>query len=148
MQDAVTKGLDKRRLADIYRTVGSPDRIDAIYSPTASQKGVIFHAQLDEGDVYVTSKIWNISSSINIQALYTAFKVLVERHEVFRIQFVGADVSEIVQVVLSDVPLQWREIDLSGSVDESREEKLDQVVIEERLRVARNLTRGGSLMSV
>ncbi|MGX6508347.1 amino acid adenylation domain-containing protein [Rhodococcus sp. SJ-2] len=79
------------------------------------QSGLLYHAQLAEGqsDVYSTQVLIHLAGLVDPARLRVAATALLGRHPNLRTAFVAAESGEPVQVVVDDVALPWRELDLT-----------------------------------
>ncbi|CAL9365047.1 amino acid adenylation domain-containing protein [Streptomyces sp. enrichment culture] len=88
------------------------------------QQGLLFHALFDEGaqDVYTMQSLVEIEGPLRPELLRTAAEELFARHANLRSAFLHEDdMDEPVQVVLKQVPVDWREAD---AADEAEIERL------------------------
>ncbi|GGX02680.1 non-ribosomal peptide synthetase [Streptomyces lomondensis] len=88
------------------------------------QQGLLFHALFDEGaqDVYTMQSLVEIEGPLRPELLRTAAEELFARHANLRSAFLHEDdMDEPVQVVLKQVPVNWREAD---AADEAEVERL------------------------
>ncbi|MCP2277286.1 non-ribosomal peptide synthetase [Nocardia amikacinitolerans] len=77
------------------------------------QHGLLFHAQLAAGrtDEYSVQAVFEFDGAVDIERLAAAATATVRQHEALRTAFVaGAD--EPVQIVLADVEVPWRTVDV------------------------------------
>ncbi|TQM28528.1 non-ribosomal peptide synthetase [Nocardia bhagyanarayanae] len=77
------------------------------------QHGLLFHAQLAAGrtDEYAVQAVFEFDGAVDIERLSAAATATVREHEALRTAFVaGAD--EPVQIVLADVEVPWRTVDV------------------------------------
>lgn len=80
------------------------------------QSGLLYHALLAEGqsDVYSTQVLIHLAGLVDPARLRSAAAALLDRHPNLRTTFVSGESGEPVQVVVDDVVLPWRELDLTG----------------------------------
>ncbi|MFI8170454.1 amino acid adenylation domain-containing protein [Streptomyces sp. NPDC085931] len=87
------------------------------------QQGLLFHALFDEAaqDVYTMQSLVEIEGPLRPGPLRAAAEELVARHAVLRSAFLHEDdMDEPVQVVLKEVPVDWREATAAGEADVER----------------------------
>ncbi|MFI6210226.1 amino acid adenylation domain-containing protein, partial [Streptomyces sp. NPDC051041] len=127
---------DLRRLRDRY-----PDLSDAL-PLTPVQQGLLFQSLHDArtpgDDDYTVQLGFTVEGPLDGARLRAAWHALLRRHPVLRSAFV-ADAADVpAQVVLDDVELPWRDVDLShpltagGPRERDQRERLRQVAAEER----------------
>jgi nonribosomal peptide synthetase DhbF len=108
--------------------------IDCVLPLTPLQEGQLFHAEFDEVgpslyNMYLSAKL---TGPLDVAALRSACARLQARHQCMRACFRQDRTNRTVQVVLRDVPLLWRQIDLSGLPEPERAERLAQVARDTR----------------
>ncbi|MFJ6432026.1 amino acid adenylation domain-containing protein [Streptomyces sp. NPDC091416] len=80
------------------------------------QEGLFFHSGYDddsEPDLYTAQLAFDIEGSLDVAALRTAARLVLDRHTALRSSFRRTAAGRPVQVVVADVPLPWREVDLT-----------------------------------
>ncbi|MGW5289891.1 amino acid adenylation domain-containing protein [Rhodococcus pyridinivorans] len=95
------------------------DRVSDVWPLAPLQAGLLFHALLaeDSVDVYSVQMVLSLSGAVDIERLRFAARRTVLRHPNLRTAFVTAADGSAVQVVLDDVEVPWREVDLTGITD-------------------------------
>ncbi|MFE2164045.1 amino acid adenylation domain-containing protein [Streptomyces sp. NPDC059447] len=98
------------------------------------QEGLLFHARYDEGarDVYVGQRFLDLEGELDAGLLRRSWQALLDRHASLRTGFrqpVGME--SPVQVVVRDVELPWREVDLSGLSDTDAEAEAHRLADED-----------------
>ena len=103
--------------------------IEDILPITPLQEGQLFHAQFDEtgSNLYVVYWSALLSGPLDPAALRAACARMLARHQTLRACFRPNRADQTVQVVLREVPLAWRQIDLSGYLENERAERLEQL---------------------
>ena len=98
------------------------------------QEGLLFHALYDtQGpDLYTVQLVLGVEGPLDVQALQVAAEALLERHANLRASFVHEGLSRPVQVIMPEVALPWCEVDLSGLGPAQCEERLAQLLAQER----------------
>ncbi|MEO3850565.1 amino acid adenylation domain-containing protein [Streptomyces sp. B8F3] len=89
------------------------------------QQGLLFHADFDDAgpDVYEGRRALALDGPLDTDRLRAAWATVLDRHPILRASFHRLASGEAVQVIARDVPLPWREADLSGlaEADAARE---------------------------
>ncbi|MFH9425588.1 amino acid adenylation domain-containing protein [Streptomyces sp. NPDC017529] len=89
------------------------------------QEGLLFHASYDEDglDVYQGQRALALDGPLDKGRMRAAWEAVQRRHPALRASFHRVASGEAVQVVRQEVPLRWREADVSGlPVDEAEAE--------------------------
>ncbi|MFF1947061.1 amino acid adenylation domain-containing protein, partial [Rhodococcus qingshengii] len=94
------------------------------------QSGLLFHAMLAESsvDLYSVQMILTLSGKVDADRLRTAAQGIIDRYANLRTAFTADDDGTPVQIVLEDVPVPWRNIDLSDIAAVDREAALNEVL--------------------
>ena len=120
---------------------GEIDRLEADYPQleevlplTPLQEGLLFHALYDtQGlDLYTVQIVLELEGPLDSEVLRVAAEALLERHANLRASFVHEGLSRPVQVIRAEVALPWSEVDLSGLGAGQCEERLGQLLAQER----------------
>jgi amino acid adenylation domain-containing protein/non-ribosomal peptide synthase protein (TIGR01720 family) len=99
------------------------------------QEGLLFHALYDERalDVYSVQFVLSLEGPIDSGALQAAVRALLQRHASLRACFRHDNVSRPVQIIMPTVVSPWRSIDLSSLDDSARQQRLTQILAEDRV---------------
>ncbi|WP_053760602.1 non-ribosomal peptide synthetase [Streptomyces sp. AS58] len=95
------------------------------------QQGFYFHA-LSGGDAYVVQQVLDLAGPVDGAALRRAAQRLLDRHAPLRAAFRRRPDGTPVQIIVRDVELPWREVDLTGRDAALRETLGDEVAAQER----------------
>jgi acyl carrier protein len=100
------------------------------------QAGIWFEANFDRTrpDVYVAQWSLELSGAVDPIVLRSTMDTLLRRHANLRAAFVPRRTGDPVQVVLREVTLPWREVDLSQLGKEERDAELARIADEDRTR--------------
>ncbi|MGC4904013.1 amino acid adenylation domain-containing protein, partial [Micromonospora echinospora] len=100
------------------------------------QEGLLFHSVYDESglDVYTGQSVFDLAGVVDVGRLRVAAGELVRRHASLRSCFRQRRSGEWAQLVLRDVALAWREVDVSGMSAQAALSAADRLVGEERVR--------------
>ncbi|WP_432124771.1 amino acid adenylation domain-containing protein [Streptomyces sp. C10-9-1] len=103
---------------------------------TPLQQGMHFHALLaaDGVDVYTAQAPLRLQGALSPAVLRAALDGAVARHDALRVSFTLLGSGRLVQAVHEDVRVPWREVDLSGTGERERRERLAALLDEERHR--------------
>ncbi|TMN46363.1 non-ribosomal peptide synthetase, partial [Pseudoalteromonas piscicida] len=108
------------------------------------QQGLLFHSMLAAGS-YVTQMTLDFSG-VDKSRLAEAWRQVVARHDILRSVFVGLDSAAAHQLVLPDMPLAWREYDLSEWSAEAQADEIER--LREEIKVGGFDAGSGPLMSL
>ena len=99
------------------------------------QEGLLFHALYDAQapDVYVTQFVLRLEGPLNTDTLAGAVHALLARHASLRAGFQHENLSRPVQIILSQVEVPWRVIDLSLIDETTRKQRYEQLLAQDRL---------------
>ncbi|MDN0201129.1 non-ribosomal peptide synthetase [Streptomyces sp. S.PNR 29] len=100
--------------------------VEDVWPLSPLQEGLLFHAALaDEGpDVYTVQSALDIDGPLDAARLRASWEALVARHTALRACFRPVSGAQLVQVVLREVTVPWREEDVSGLTAAEAEEEL------------------------
>ncbi|MFF7637058.1 amino acid adenylation domain-containing protein [Kitasatospora sp. NPDC008050] len=112
----------------------STNAIEDILPVTSVQEGLLFHALYDRSaaDVYTAQFVFELHGPLDGAALRAAAEAVVRRHPALRSAFRQRATGEWVQVVASQAPLLWRELDLSTLPEAEREARLERLLADDR----------------
>ncbi|MFE1311041.1 amino acid adenylation domain-containing protein [Streptomyces sp. NPDC058755] len=107
-------------------------RVSDVWPLTPLQDGLLFHTMLADtaSEAYQTQFVFRLSGPVDAPRLRAAGQALLERHPNLRAAFLSSATGESVQIVVDDVPLPWRQVDLTG--DPEAETRLEEILAEER----------------
>ncbi|MFI7409575.1 amino acid adenylation domain-containing protein [Streptomyces sp. NPDC049627] len=92
-----------------------PSLVD-VWPLSPLQEGMLFHATFDHAgpDVYASQRVLALDGPLDVARLRASWQVLLDRHPVLRASFAQRASGEQVLAVVRDVPLPWREADVSA----------------------------------
>ncbi|MFD5761930.1 condensation domain-containing protein, partial [Streptomyces sp. NPDC127044] len=110
-------------------------RIQDILPLTPFQEGLLFHSLFDltETDVYTAQWAFDLKGALDTATLRAAAETVLRRHPNLRASFRQRKTGEPVQVIPTEVPLPWREIDLSAQDRAQAEREAARLLIEDRV---------------
>ena len=120
--------------AEVEQLEAHYPKLEDILPLSPLQEGLLFHALYDTQapDVYTLQLVLGLEGPLDAQALQAAAEALLERHANLRASFVHDGLSRPVQVIMPEVALPWCEVDLSGLGPAQCEERLAQLLAQER----------------
>ncbi|WP_164493218.1 non-ribosomal peptide synthetase [Streptomyces sp. ADI96-02] len=107
-------------------------RVGDVWPLTPLQDGLLFHTMLARtaSEAYQTQFVFRLEGPLDPARLRAAGQALLDRHPNLRVAFLPSATGEPVQIVVDDVPLPWRQADLSGETDPG--DRLEEILAEER----------------
>lgn len=87
------------------------DNVEALYPSTPMQHGMVYHALMDEVDVYVPQSHVRMSGELNAELFFQAWQKVIVRYQVLRSCFYLAE-ELVIQVVLTNnkIPTSVKEL--------------------------------------
>ena len=109
-------------------------QIEDVLPLSPLQEGLLFHALYDAHarDVYTVQLELDLAGALDSTALQSAVQALVGRHASLRAGFWHERLSRPVQIIVPQVAVPWRKIDLSLLEETQREQQLTRLLSEER----------------
>ncbi|MEV6910702.1 amino acid adenylation domain-containing protein [Amycolatopsis sp. NPDC051071] len=85
-----------------------------VWPSTPLQSGLLFHSMLADTayDAYLMQLAFHVSGPVDSARMRAAGQAILDRYAGLRTAFVAGGTSDLVQLVLDDVELPWREVDL------------------------------------
>ncbi|MET8845034.1 amino acid adenylation domain-containing protein [Streptomyces rubiginosohelvolus] len=107
-------------------------RIADVWPLTPLQGGLLYHTMLAQSasEAYQTQFVFRLEGRVDPARLRAAGQALLNRHPNLRVAFQSSATGEPVQVVVDDVPLPWRHVDLTGETHAPT--RLEEILAEER----------------
>ncbi|MCO5973403.1 non-ribosomal peptide synthetase [Actinoallomurus soli] len=102
-------------------------QIEDVWPLSPLQHGLLFHALLDEQDVYAAQVVLDVEGPVDADALRKAGRDLLRRHPNLRAAFPHDRVKKPVQVVPRSVELPFREIEAADAAEADRIADADRV---------------------
>ncbi|WP_285561454.1 non-ribosomal peptide synthetase, partial [Actinoplanes regularis] len=112
-------------------------RVENIWPLSPLQQGLLFHASFDEAsiDPYVEQIVQTFDGPLDASTLRTSWEAMLARHAGLRASFRQlTGMPEPVQVIVRNVTLPWREVDLSDLTEDAAREEAGRIGVEERRR--------------
>ncbi|MEU9287956.1 amino acid adenylation domain-containing protein, partial [Streptomyces sp. NPDC048275] len=113
-----------------------PRKIEDIYPLSPLQEGLLFHNILEgtATDVYVAQVTTDFEGPLDTDALRTASAALLTRYPNLRVAFRQRNSGEWAQLVLREVELPWRTVDLTALPEPERAGRAEAEALEDRDR--------------
>ncbi|NLD46456.1 MAG: AMP-binding protein, partial [Clostridiaceae bacterium] len=109
--------------------------ISKIYTLVPMQEGMLYNWLLDKSSAaYVQQLLFEVSGSFDTNIMKQCFKALAENHDVLRTNFINEGLTKARQVVFKEREIEICEYDLSSETDENIDERLNQLVYEDKKR--------------
>lgn len=107
-------------------------RVGDVWPLTPLQAGLLFHTMLQDSALpaYQTQFVYRLSGRVDPDRLRAAAQALLDRHPNLRVAFPPSADGGSVQVVVEDVVLPWRHVDLTG--EPGADECLERIITTER----------------
>ena len=115
--------------------IGNERKVEDIYPLSPMQQGMLFHSlYAPEAGEYVTQFVVTLVNEVDVAAFRGAWQRMVERHSALRAGFVWEQLETPVQVIGERVELPWEEQDWSWLSAAEQEQRLAELMAEDRER--------------
>ena len=120
--------------AEIERLESKYPQIEDMLPLSALQEGLLFHALYDARapDFYTVQLVLALEGPLDAMVLEKAGQALIERHASLRAGFEHAHLLRPVQIIAVGVRPPWRSLDLSLLDDTEREQRLADILVQDR----------------
>ncbi len=109
--------------------------IEAVYPLTPAQEGILFHVLYEESaPLYVQQYSVRLSGSVDVETLKRSWGMVTGRHQALRALFVWEGREQPLQVIRTDVDLEWFVEDWRGKPSEEQTALLDSFLGKDRNR--------------
>jgi fengycin family lipopeptide synthetase D len=102
-----------------------------IYSLSPLQQGMLFHSILDSSS-YSEQVVMGICGELDIDLLEKSFNKMIERHDIFRTNFIYEKIKKPQQVVLKKRTAKVRYEDLSAMDEGTRISYIEDFAVKDR----------------
>ncbi|MGY0056176.1 amino acid adenylation domain-containing protein [Streptomyces sp. LZ34] len=109
-------------------------KIEDLLPLSPLQEGLYFHSLYDNGaaDTYAVQVVIRLAGKLDTSALRLAAEAMLARHASLRVRFRYRKSGKPVQMVMGDVELPWREVDLERLGSAEREAERARIAEEDR----------------
>ena len=109
-------------------------KIEDLLPLSPLQEGIFFHSLYDDGqgDVYTVQLVISLKGRLESAALRAAAETLLARHASLRVRFRHRKSGQPIQMVMSDVELPWREVDLRDVPPMESDAELARLIAEDK----------------
>ncbi|MFJ8013281.1 amino acid adenylation domain-containing protein [Streptomyces sp. NPDC096339] len=107
--------------------------VEDVWPLSPLQEGMLYHTALDKDgpDTYTVQSVYGIEGPLDSERLKKSWQALLNRHAALRVCFRYVSGAQMVQVVLRDVEIPWRETDLSELPDDLADDEVGRLAEEE-----------------
>ncbi|MBE5097604.1 condensation domain-containing protein, partial [Bacillus thuringiensis] len=121
--DIIFKGITIEALDRIIEETKHIGEIENVYPLTPTQKGMLFHSLMNpQSEAYFEQATFDMQGSMNIKAFVQSLEQLVQRHAIFRTNFVNIGNDEPLQIVYRNREVDFHFEDLQEMEESSRED--------------------------
>ncbi|MFE3984425.1 amino acid adenylation domain-containing protein [Nocardia tengchongensis] len=115
---------DQARLRERYPNMSE------VWPLTPLQSGMLFHARLAESsvDAYMVQFALDVAGEIELPRVQAAARAMLDRHVNLRVVFAEDGAGNPLQIVLDDLELPWRYLDLSDRAAAEAEAEADRLM--------------------
>lgn len=124
--------LTRQQIDAVCTAVDAP--VQTIWPLSPLQEGVYFQARYSAAAVYIVQNVFDFAEPVDVDALRTAYSLVMQRNAVLRCAFWDDDVPDPVAVVAVDPVCEPEVVDLSGLPAAEAAERLGRITAEDRLR--------------
>ncbi|WP_265184966.1 condensation domain-containing protein, partial [Bacillus gaemokensis] len=133
--DIIFKGMTIETLDRIVQETKHIGEIEDVYPLTPMQKGMLFHSLMNpQSEAYFEQATFDVQGSMNLKAFAQSLEQLVQRHAIFRTNFVSAGNDEPLQIVYRNRKIDFHYEDLHEMEESSREEWVKKYTTEDKER--------------
>ena len=109
------------------------DGVDNAFQLLPAQKGMLYHClESTESDVYVTYITLNINGSLDVARWKNAWQCVCMKHEALRSSFMWENLDEPLQLVHSEIQLNWKVSDIDALSIQDQTLAIDQYLRNQR----------------
>jgi amino acid adenylation domain-containing protein/non-ribosomal peptide synthase protein (TIGR01720 family) len=124
-------GISKADLASLRAKY---PKLQDLYPCTGMQQGLLLFADRASHDGLYLTQLRMDLEAIDPARLRNSWQVLVRRHDILRTAFVDVGQSALLQAVMTDVDLPWREVDVRAAISDkaTQQPDLERLLSDER----------------
>ncbi|MEU6352023.1 amino acid adenylation domain-containing protein [Streptomyces sp. NPDC047072] len=114
----------------------APGRIEDVWPLAPLQEGLFFHSTYDDSalDVYTVHESFDFAERVDAERLLAATRTLLDRNPSLRAGFTSEGQRQPVQFIVRDAGVPLREVDLSGLSQAEQDNRMGELLDEERAR--------------
>ncbi|WP_432409140.1 amino acid adenylation domain-containing protein [Wukongibacter sp. M2B1] len=110
-------------------------KIAKVYSLTSLQEGILFHSLEDQNSqAYILQFAFSIKGRLNIELLKESLNILIQRHDVFRTNFIYENIDKPKQVVFEKRVAEVEFFDIGNRKEDKRNLLIEEIKEEDRRR--------------
>ncbi|PFL12643.1 non-ribosomal peptide synthetase, partial [Bacillus cereus] len=133
--DIIFKGMTIETLDCIVQETKHIGEIENVYPLTPMQKGMLFHSLMNpQSEAYFEQTTFDVEGSMNIEAFVRSLEQLIQRHAIFRTNFLNVGNDEPLQIVYRNRKVDFHYEDLHEMEESSREEWMKKYTTEDKER--------------
>ncbi|WP_327371688.1 non-ribosomal peptide synthetase [Streptomyces sp. NBC_01217] len=114
----------------------APGRVEDVWPLAPLQEGLFFHSTYDDStlDVYTVHESFDFAERVDTGRLLAATRTLLARNPSLRAGFTSEGLRQPVQFIVRDAQIPLTEVDLSGLPASEQDERMRELMDEERSR--------------
>ncbi|MDO3682170.1 amino acid adenylation domain-containing protein, partial [Paenibacillus ehimensis] len=133
--DVLLSGLTIEELEQLAERTQAIGELENVYALTPMQKGMLFHSLLDaQSGAYFEQTTFELRGRLDVRVFEDSLNVLLQRHEIFRTNFIVGWKDQPVQVVFRSKDNGFAYMDLRDMNETERAVYLDTFIREDRVR--------------
>ncbi|KEK20755.1 non-ribosomal peptide synthetase, partial [Bacillus gaemokensis] len=133
--DIIFKGMTIEALDRVVQETQHIGEIENVYPLTPMQKGMLFHSLLNsQSEAYFEQSTFDVQGNMNLKAFTQSLEQLVQRHAIFRTNFVSTGNDEPLQIVYRNRKIDFHYEDLHEMEEPLREEWVEKNTNKDRER--------------
>lgn len=129
----VNTSLAHYNLKELSELLPDIEDVQAVYSLTPIQEGLLFHAIQDpKSEAYFVQTYWHCRGEYNAKAMLEAWNAVFRNHELFRASYLWEGLAYPVQVIYKEAKVTITEEDWSMLSSEEQETRLHEFLAKDR----------------
>ncbi|MGW4633166.1 amino acid adenylation domain-containing protein, partial [Nocardia sp. NPDC004415] len=119
---------------DLELWEGDYPALSEVWPLSPLQAGLMFHAMLSSAtvDVYTVQAVLDLTGTLDTERLRRAAQAVLDRYPNLRTAFVTDSAGQPVQVVMSELEVPWREVDLTDLPAGERLPRMQELLVADR----------------
>ncbi len=115
-QNPALAALSKNQIEQLSSRVA---KVQDIYPATAMQEGMVLYSLRYAAESAYNTQLRVLLRDVDSDILYHSWKKLAQRHDVLRTAFFDLGQENLMQVVVGDIEISWREVEASIESDDA-----------------------------